>query len=104
MENTESIVERKANQAHQAVDEVAQKATAKAAPAIDRAAQAAHQTVDKVAGAAAPAAQWVAQSADQLMRQQDEVVMACRGYVRERPLIAVAAALAAGFLIGRIAR
>jgi ElaB/YqjD/DUF883 family membrane-anchored ribosome-binding protein len=104
MENTGSIVERKAYQAHQAVDEVAQRASAKAGPAIDRAAQAAHQTVDRVAGAAAPAAEWVAQSADQLRRQQDEFAVACRGYVRERPLIAIAAALTAGFLIGRLAR
>ena len=104
MENSGSIIERKAHQAHQTVDQVAQRANAKAGPAIDRAAQAAHRTVDKVAGAAAPAAEWVAQSADQLMRQQDEFATACRGYVRERPLITVAAALTAGFLIGRLAR
>lgn len=104
MENTGSIVERKANQAHQAVDEVAQKAAANVRPVIDRAAQAAHQTVDKVAGAAAPAAEWVVQSADQLRRRQDELVVAGRGYVRERPLVAVATALAVGFFIGRISR
>jgi ElaB/YqjD/DUF883 family membrane-anchored ribosome-binding protein len=104
MENTGSILQRKAHQAHQVVDEVAQRASARAGPAIDRAAQTAHQTVDKVAGAAVPAAQWVAQSADQLRRQQEEFATACRGYVRERPLVAIATALTAGFLIGRLGR
>ena len=104
MENTGSIVGRKAQQAHQAVDEVAQRGSAKAGPAIDRAAQAAHRTVDKVAGVATPTAEWIAQSADKLRRQQDEFAAACRGYVRERPLIAIATALTAGYLIGRLAR
>src|SRR5205807_1887206 len=56
MELSSDSVERKASQAHFAVDNAAAKATERAAPAIDRAAQAAHQTVDKVAQAAAPAA------------------------------------------------
>ena len=104
MEVTGSAVERKANQAHQVVDDVAQKAADKVAPAIDRVAQAAHQTVDKVAGAAVPAAEWVMQSADQLKQQQEELVDSCRGYVRERPLLTVGIALAAGYLFGRLAR
>ena len=52
MELTSSTVERKASQAHNAVDAAAAKATEKAAPAIDRVARAAHDTVDKVAQAA----------------------------------------------------
>ena len=95
MELTDSPIERKANQAHQVVDDVARKATDQAAPAIDRVAQAAHQTVDKVAGAAAPAAEWVTKKADQLKQQQDALVESCRGYVRERPL----AVLGAHFVI-----
>jgi ElaB/YqjD/DUF883 family membrane-anchored ribosome-binding protein len=104
MELTESAVDRKANQAHQAVDQVARQAADKAAPAIDRVAQAAHQTVDKVAGAAAPAAEWVKQNADQLKQQQDALVESCRGYVRERPLVVLGAALVAGYLFGRLTR
>jgi ElaB/YqjD/DUF883 family membrane-anchored ribosome-binding protein len=104
MELTGSSVERKANQAHQVVDDVARKASDRAAPAIDRVAQAAHQTVDKVAGAAAPAAEWVMQSADQLKQQQDALLDSCRGYVRERPLVVLGVALAAGYLFGRLTR
>jgi len=104
MELTESSVERKASQAHQMVDDVAKKAAGNAAPAIDRVAQAAHQTVDKVAGAAAPAAEWVTQNADQLKQQQDALVESCRGYVRERPLVVLGVALAAGYLFGRLTR
>jgi len=59
MELTSNAVERKASQAHLAVDTAAAKANEKAGPAIDRAAEAAHQTVDKVAQAAAPAADWI---------------------------------------------
>lgn len=104
MELTGPAVERKASQAHQAVDQVARQAADRAAPAIDRVAQAAHQTVDKVAGAAAPAAEWVKQGADQLRQQQDALLESCSGYVRERPLVALGAALVAGYLFGRLTR
>jgi ElaB/YqjD/DUF883 family membrane-anchored ribosome-binding protein len=104
MELSSDSVERKANQAHIAVDSAAAKATERAAPAIDRAAQAAHQTVDKVAQAAAPAADWINQNAEQLKQQQEALLEGCRGYVRERPLVAVGVALAAGYLVGRLAR
>jgi ElaB/YqjD/DUF883 family membrane-anchored ribosome-binding protein len=104
MELSSNSVERKANQAHLAVDSVATKATEKAAPVIDRAAQAAHQAVDKVAEAAAPAADWISQNADQLKQQQEALLEGCRGYVRDRPLVAVGVALAAGYLVGRLAR
>jgi ElaB/YqjD/DUF883 family membrane-anchored ribosome-binding protein len=104
MELSSNSVERKANQAHLAVDSAAAKATEKAAPAIDRAAQAAHQTVDKVAQAAAPAADWINQNAEQLKQQQEALLEGCRSYVRDRPLVAVGVALAAGYLVGRLAR
>lgn len=104
MDITGSSVERKANQAHQVVDDVAKKAADKATPTIDRVAQAAHQTVDKIAGAAAPAAEWVTQNAEQLKQQQDALVESCRGYVRERPLAVLGVALVAGYLFGRLTR
>jgi len=96
--------ERTGNQAHQALDQAASRVAEKAGPAIDRVAAAAHQTVDKVVGAAGPAAQWVNQSADQLRRQQEELAETARSYVRERPLVALGAALAAGYLIGKLSR
>jgi ElaB/YqjD/DUF883 family membrane-anchored ribosome-binding protein len=104
MELSSDSVERKASQAHLAVDSTAAKATERAAPAIDRAAQVAHQTVDKVAQAAAPAADWINQNAEQLKQQQEALLEDCRGYVRDRPLVAVGVALAAGYLVGRLSR
>jgi ElaB/YqjD/DUF883 family membrane-anchored ribosome-binding protein len=104
MELTSSTVERTAAQAHDAVDAVAAKASEKAAPAIDRVARAAHETVDKVAQAAAPAADWLNQSAAQLQRQQEQLVDGSRSYIRERPLMAIGIALAAGYLAGRLIR
>jgi len=104
MELSSDSVERKASQAHFAVDNAAAKATERAAPAIDRAAQAAHQTVDKVAQAAAPAADWINQNAEQLKQQQEALIESCRSYVRDRPLAAVGLALAAGYLVGRLTR
>ena len=104
MELSSSSVGRKADQAHLAVDTAASKVSEKAGPAIDRAAQAAHQTVDRVAQAAAPAADWISQNAEQLKQQQEMLVDSCRSYVRERPLAALGVALAAGYLIGRLAR
>jgi ElaB/YqjD/DUF883 family membrane-anchored ribosome-binding protein len=104
MELTSSIVERKASQAHDAVDAAAAKASEKATPAIDRVARAAHETVDKVAQAAVPAAEWLNQSADQLKRQQEQLVDGCRSYIRGRPLVTIGVALAAGYLAGRLVR
>jgi ElaB/YqjD/DUF883 family membrane-anchored ribosome-binding protein len=104
MELTSNTVERKANQAHQTVDTMAARASEKAAPTIDRVAQAAHQTVDKFAQAAAPAADWITQNAEELRQQQQQLIEGCRGYVRDRPLVAVGVALAAGYLIGRLSR
>ena len=104
MEITGSSVQRKAGHAHQLVDEAARSANDKAAPVIDRAAQAAHQAVDKVAGVAGPAVEWANQSADQIRQQQVALLGSTRGYIRERPLVVLAAAIAAGFLIGRVTR
>ncbi|MDQ2961855.1 MAG: hypothetical protein M3R31_01670 [Pseudomonadota bacterium] len=105
MELTSSNVERKATLAHDAVDAAAVTASEKAAaPAIDRVARAAHDTVDKVAQAAGPAADWLNQNAEQLKRQQQELVDGCRSYIRERPLVAIGIALAAGYLAGRLVR
>jgi ElaB/YqjD/DUF883 family membrane-anchored ribosome-binding protein len=104
MELGSNPIERTSGQAHQAIDTAAAKASEKAGPAIDRAAQAAHQTVDKVAQAAAPAADWISENADQLRAQQEQLLEGARSYVRDRPLVAVGVALAAGYLVGRLSR
>jgi ElaB/YqjD/DUF883 family membrane-anchored ribosome-binding protein len=104
MDYTNSTVERRTSQAHDTVEAVAAKANQKLAPAIDRVARAAHETVDKVAQAAVPAADWINESAGQLRVQQEQLVESSRDYIRERPLLTVGFALAAGYLLGRLLR
>ena len=86
--------------AHQAVDRVADKA----APAVDRAASAVHRTIDKAAEVAAPAAEWVNESGRQLADRSTEFADTASGYIRARPLVAVAGALAIGYLAGKLLR
>jgi uncharacterized protein YukE len=99
-----NAIERTASQAHQTVDELARRANDTAGPAIDRVARAAHQTVDKVAQAAQPAAEWIGDSAERVKQTQDQMVTSARDYIRERPLVTLGVALAAGYLIGRLGR
>lgn len=99
-----NAIERTASQAHQAVDDIARKATDTAGPAIDRVARAAHQTVDKVAQAAHPAAEWIGDSAQRVKETQDRVIESSRDYIRERPLMTLGIAVAAGYLLGRLGR
>jgi ElaB/YqjD/DUF883 family membrane-anchored ribosome-binding protein len=98
--STSTPVSSMADRAHQAVDKAAEKAT----PALERASSAAHRTIDKVAGAAAPAAQWAAESGQQLVSKSNQLTEAASGYVRERPIVAVAGAIAIGYFIGRLMR
>jgi ElaB/YqjD/DUF883 family membrane-anchored ribosome-binding protein len=104
METATNIVERRAKEAHEAVDAAAVRAREKAAPAIERIAHAAHQTVDGVARAADGAAGWMGQSAEQWKHQRDQALEVCRGSVRERPMVAIGIALVVGYVLGRLLR
>src|SRR2546421_510763 len=85
MELSSDSVERKASQAHFAVDNAAAKATERAAPAIDCAAQAAHQTVFEILGSVRAL---VADEADLLAAEANVAVRTLVACV----IIAVAAA------------
>jgi len=89
-----------ADRAQQALDRAADKA----APTLERVRDRAHSTIDKVAETAATSVDWAAQSGRQLARKGGEYGDVAGDYVRERPLIAVAGALALGYLIGRMLR
>ncbi len=98
--STPNPISNMGDRAHQAVDKVADKAQ----PALERASTAAHRTIDKVVDAAVPAAEWATESGKQLATKSGELAEVCSTYVRARPLIAVAGAIAIGYLVGRITR
>jgi len=87
-----------ADQAHRAVD----RAKEKAAPMLQRAATAAHKTIDTVAEKSAPAAQWVSDNGKQLATKSTQLADVYSERVRARPFVYVAAALAAGYIVGKL--
>ena len=87
-----------ADQAHRAVD----RAKEKAAPMLERAASAAHKTIDTVAVKTAPAARWMSDSSKQLATKSTQFADVCSDQVRARPIASVAAALAVGYLVGKL--
>jgi ElaB/YqjD/DUF883 family membrane-anchored ribosome-binding protein len=89
-----------AERAHQAVDRAADKAT----PAVDRLRGNLHSTIDRVADSAASGVDWAAENSKVIARKGSEVTQTATGYVRERPIVAIAGALAIGYLVGRLLR
>ena len=73
-------------------------------PKIENAAQQAHQNVDRVADKAVSAAEWASQMPEKARRAQGAMTEAACNTIRERPLTTVFSALAAGYILGRIAR
>ncbi|WP_326533946.1 hypothetical protein [Pseudorhodoferax sp.] len=83
---------------HSTIDRVAQPVHG----AVERASASAHQAVDRLASGVADAAQRVDERLDQARATPNHAVACAREYVAARPLKAVAAALALGWLLGRI--
>lgn len=100
MNSAASVVPGIADRAHQAIDRAADKAV----PALDRVRTGAHDTVDKVADSAATGVEWAASNGKEIARKGTELSDVACGYVRERPLTAVAGAVALGYLVGRLMR
>lgn len=98
--NVSNMTER----AHQTVDRVADKVVGTTAPAVERARAGAHSTIDKVADRAASSAQWATRSGKVLVERSHRATDLCAEQVRARPLVAIAGALALGYLIGRLTR
>ena len=84
--------------AHDAIDKVSDAAR----PVVDRMALGAHKAVDKIAGAAAQTAEAVGVKGEQLKNAQMRAIEQCRGYVRDRPVMSLGMAVAAGFLLSRL--
>lgn len=73
-------------------------------PMVSRVAEVAHQTVDKVAEAATPTAAWLSCKGEALTASGRSAIADARVYVAANPWQSLGAAVAAGFLLGRLAR
>jgi len=71
---------------------------------VNRLASVAHQTVDKLANSAAHVAEKFADDARRVKQAPAQAMDYSKSWVQDRPLEAVGAALAIGFLIGRLSR
>ena len=69
---------------------------------VERAASVAHRAIDNVAKATAPAARWMSDNGKQLATKSTEFADTCSNQVRARPFVSVAAALAVGYLVGKL--
>ena len=86
-DRTLSTVDRAAQSAHEAIDRLA----AKAGPAIER-----------LRGSATNAGSTLRAKADQFGELEEQWVDSARSYVRENPIAAVAIAVAAGLVLGKL--
>lgn len=85
---------------HNTIDKV----TDPALNSVSRLASAAHQTVDKLANSAGQVAEKFADEARRVKQAPAQAMDYSKSWVQERPLEAVGAALAIGFLLGRLTR
>lgn len=79
-------------------------ASARTGATTERLAGRAHDAIDQVSSAVQNAADRMSAKGDEWMQRQDEMMQQMRGYVRERPVMAIGIALAVGFLLSRLAR
>ena len=87
-----------------AVHETISKVTDPAISSVTKLADAAHQTVDKVASSVNQVADRFATDARRVKAAPSEALEFSKSWVQDKPLEAVSAALAIGFLIGRLMR
>ena len=89
-----------ATRAHDALDTAVDKVT----PAVNRMVDKAHATIDRVAQSAAPAAESVQAAVQKASDTSLRLADACASSVRARPLVAIASAVALGYVLGRVMR
>jgi len=93
-------IENAAQQVHQTVDRAADKALT----GVGRVSDTVHRAVNTTADSAASAAEWASQVPEKAKRTQSAMTEAACNTIRSRPLSTVFGALAAGYVLGRIAR
>ena len=109
--NVDERIDEHAERIKQAASETIATSKEKFERAADRVEDGVHRATDKAAGAAHRTTEKVADVSergravyDQTMDQADEWLDGVRDYVRDKPVQAVAIALGAGWLLGRILR
>ena len=70
---------------------------------LSKAAASAHGAVEHISEAAAPTSKWLEEQRETLSTTGDKLVESTCKYVSAHPLQSLAMAVAAGFLIGRLA-
>lgn len=88
----------------QNMSETIDEASSRASAASGRLADRAHGAIDQMSSAVQGAAERVSAKSGEWMERQDEMVQQVRGYVRERPVMALGVAVAVGFLLSRLVR
>ena len=81
-----------------------EEASVRAGAASGRLQERAHEAVDQVASAVHGATDRLGARSEEWIARQDEMVQQVRGYVRERPVMSLAIAAAAGFVLSRLMR
>jgi ElaB/YqjD/DUF883 family membrane-anchored ribosome-binding protein len=61
-----------------------------------------HDAVDKITKATNHATDALEEKGDQIKNAEEHMVANCRSYIRDNPITAVGAAVAAGFLLSRL--
>ena len=89
-----------AKSAHQATDQLADKATA----GVDRLSGTAHHAINSAADAATSAAEWASTISEEARQVQARFTESASASIRARPITTVAGALVVGYLLGRLAR
>jgi hypothetical protein len=93
-------VEGVARSAHQATDQLADKATA----AVDWLSGTAHRTINTATDAATSTAEWASTIPEEAKQVQARFTESASASIRARPITTVAGALVVGYLLGRLAR
>ena len=91
-------VEDVATRAHETID----KFSDRAGPAVDRLSSGAHELVETAAVKASDAADTIDSKAEALRETQLRLTEQFRDYVKEKPLVAVGLAVAAGFVLSKL--
>jgi len=95
-------LERTVDQASSSVHATIDKASGVARPAVDQLTAGAHKAVKTLAGAATRAAETLDVRGRQLMDAQSRLAGNCSARIREKPIMSLGIAIAAGVLLGWI--